>query len=236
MLSGRRPFSGKLATSWAYRFEDLPSNSTYSYLGGDKYNQEYNEGIYVGYRFFDTFDCKPRYRFGYGLSYTTFETHMTDLSASYGQISVKVSVKNTGEYCGKETAMLYASVPFGDDGAEAKRLAAFAKTSELKPGEEQRLDLIVPLRQLSCYDEGKAAWILRAGEYMLYLGDELCCVLTLNDEKVLEQCENICPPQHKIDEIRPAGRKETNAGNVPCHSIDGIVPETVQHRYDLHQL
>ena len=64
VLSGKVNFSGKLATSWAYHFEDIPSNSTYSYLGGDKYNQEYNEGIYVGYRYFDTFGGKPRYAFG----------------------------------------------------------------------------------------------------------------------------------------------------------------------------
>ncbi len=73
--------SGKLATSWAYRFADLPSNTTYSYLGGDKFNQEYNEGIYVGYRYFDTFRVKPRYAFGYGLSYTAFDIQFASAAA-----------------------------------------------------------------------------------------------------------------------------------------------------------
>ena len=73
VLSGKVNFSGKLATSWAYDFRDIPSNGTYSYLGEDKYQQEYNEGIYVGYRYFDTFGVKPRYAFGYGLSYTDWK-------------------------------------------------------------------------------------------------------------------------------------------------------------------
>nr|MCR4674816.1 glycoside hydrolase family 3 C-terminal domain-containing protein [Lachnospiraceae bacterium] len=66
LLSGKENFSGKLTTGWAYHFADFPSNTTYSYLGENEYEQEYNEGIYVGYRYFDSFDKKPRYPFGYG--------------------------------------------------------------------------------------------------------------------------------------------------------------------------
>ena len=232
VLSGRLNFSGRLATSWAYRFEDLPSNTTYSYLGRDKYNQEYNEGIYVGYRFFDSFGVKPRYRFGYGLSYTSFAASLIGIVPENGEISVKAAVKNTGERAGRETVLLYASVPFGETGAEAKRLAAFAKTKELRPGEEETVVLSIPLRELSCYDETQAAWVLRAGEYPLFLGDVPCAVLTLADEHILEQCVNVCPPQHEIAEITPPARPAFCADGLPRLALDAIVPETLVHRYE----
>ena len=232
VLSGKQNFSGRLATSWAYRFEDLPSNTTYSYLGGDKYNQEYNEGIYVGYRFFDSFGVKPRYRFGYGLSYTSFAASLIEIVPENGEISVKAAVKNAGERAGREAVLLYASVPFGETGAEAKRLVAFAKTRELQPGEEETVVLSIALRELSCYDETQAAWVLRAGDYPLFLGDVPCAVLTLAREHVLEQCVNVCPPQHEITEITPPARPVFCADGVPRLALDTIVPETLVHRYE----
>ncbi|MBQ3478792.1 MAG: glycoside hydrolase family 3 C-terminal domain-containing protein, partial [Clostridia bacterium] len=232
VLSGKKNFSGRLATSWAYRFEDIPSNTTYSYLGGDKYNQEYNEGIYVGYRFFDSFGVKPRYRFGYGLSYTSFAASLIGIVPENGEISVKAAVKNAGERAGLEAMLLYASVPFGETGAEAKRLVAFAKTRELQPGEEETVVLSIALRELSCYDETQAAWVLRAGDYPLFLGDVPCAVLTLAREHVLEQCVNVCPPQHEITEITPPARPVFCADGVPRLALDTIVPETLVHRYE----
>ena len=232
VLSGKKNFSGRLATSWAYRFEDIPSNTTYSYLGGDKYNQEYNEGIYVGYRFFDSFGVKPRYRFGYGLSYTSFAASLIEIVPENGEISVKAAVKNAGERAGREAVLLYASVPFGETGAEAKRLVAFAKTRELQPGEEETVVLSIALRELSCYDETQAAWVLRAGDYPLFLGDVPCAVLTLAREHVLEQCVNVCPPQHEITEITPPARPVFCADGVPRLALDTIVPETLVHRYE----
>ena len=232
VLSGKKNFSGRLATSWAYRFEDIPSNTTYSYLGGDKYNQKYNEGIYVGYRFFDSFGVKPRYRFGYGLSYASFAASLIGIVPENGEISVKAAVKNAGERAGREAMLLYASVPFGETGAEAKRLVAFAKTKELQPGEEETVALSIALRELSCYDETQAAWVLRAGDYPLFLGDIPCAVLTLAREHVLEQCVNVCPPQHEITEITPPARPVFCADGVPRLALDTIVPETLVHRYE----
>lgn len=116
VLCGKLNFSGKLATSWAYRFEDLPSNSSYSYLGGDEYNQEYNEGIYVGYRFFDSFGVRPRYAFGYGLSYTDFSIAFDGATLERGRVKLSISMTNEGHVPGREVAQLYATVPFGSDG------------------------------------------------------------------------------------------------------------------------
>ncbi|MCM1119768.1 MAG: glycoside hydrolase family 3 C-terminal domain-containing protein [bacterium] len=237
VLSGKVNFSGKLATSWAYRFEDLPSNTTYSYLGKDKYNQEYNEGIYVGYRFFDTFGAKPRYAFGYGLSYTAFALECRTAIVEKGAVKVCVNIRNTGRVSGREAVQLYASVPFGS-GAEWQRLVAFAKTGELKPGETQEITLHVPMKELACYDESRAAWILRNGTYLLRLGNASdlnrpVAALTLREEAVLEQCENICPPRHAIEEIQPPKRQEEEVGGIPVLELDEYLPETVTHRYSV---
>lgn len=235
VLSGKQNFSGRLATSWAYRFEDLPSNETYSYLGGDKYQQEYNEGIYVGYRFFDTFDVKPRYRFGYGLSYTQFETQMPALKAETGRVRMCCRVRNCGSRAGRETVLVYASVPFGKQGAELRRLVAFGKTGVLSPGAEEEMTLDIPLRELSCYDEKTSAWTLRAGKYVLYLAENPCAVMTLKEEKRLEQCTAVCPPQHEIQEITPPERQPMDIANLPCCALDEAVPATIRHAYETPQ-
>ncbi len=232
VLSGKKNFSGKLATSWAYSFEDIPSNTTYSYLGGDKFNQEYNEGIYVGYRYFDTFGVKPRYRFGYGLSYTSFKTKAEDISCGAEGIKLKVGTENTGACAGRETVLVYASVPFGKDGAEAKRLIAFAKTSELAPGETENAELYITWRDLSCYDEEKAAWVLREGSYLVCIGDDPCAVLKLSEERVLEQCQSVCTPQHHIEEITPPQRSACVYEGIRTIAIDDVVPGAAVHSYN----
>ena len=269
VLSGRVNFSGKLATSWAYSFEDIPSNTTYSYLGGDKYNQEYKEGIYVGYRYFDTFHVKPRYAFGYGLSYTSFDIAVggpavdggesidngtsvgegipgdgrsltgEGISMERGQFRLTVAVKNTGAVSGREVVQLYVTVPFGN-GAEKQRLAAFAKTKESVPGETQYVELTVAFRELANYDESRAAWVLRAGDYILRVGNSSnhnlpAAVLTLAEDAVLEECVNICPMRHKVEEITPPKRQEERLDNIPFYAMDGYLPHTICHSYEAPQ-
>ncbi len=235
VLSGKRNFSGRLATSWAYDFADIPSNETYSYLGRDRYNQEYTEGIYVGYRYFDTFGVKPRYAFGYGLSYTTFAISMEEIKAEEGTIAVTAQITNTGSVPGREVAQLYASVPFGI-GAEKQRLAAFQKTAELAPGESQSVRMQIPLKNLACYDESRNAWVLRGGDYILRLGNasnhtQIAARLTISRTHILEQCEAVCPPQHDICEIQPPMREEESWEGVPALCLDGFLPETQAHTY-----
>ena len=236
VLSGKVNFSGKLATSWAYRFADIPSNTTYSYLGADPHHQEYNEGIYVGYRYFDTFRVKPRYAFGYGLSYTAFDIQFTSVDVETGAVTVKATVTNAGRMAGREVVQLYATVPFGS-GAEQQRLVAFAKTKELAPGETREVALHVNLRDLACYDEAKAAWVLRRGEYVLRLGNasnsnEAVAVLTLAEEATLEQCVNVCPVQHEMDEIKAPARAEEDLSGLPVRILDNSIPEAVVHTYE----
>lgn len=237
VLLGKKNFSGKLATSWAYDFADIPSNTTYSYLGTDKYNQEYNEGIYVGYRFFESFGVKPRYPFGYGLSYTSFALEAKRAEQKGCNLEVDVQVTNTGNCTGKEVVQLYVTVPFGKDGAEYQRLAAFQKTEELEPQEKTVLQLKVPVRSLTKYKEKQAAYVLEQGEYVINLGNSSVsaapiAVLTLAEDFITEKCTNICPVQHMVEEIVPPERKSRDLGQAPRIALDTSGIETLVHHYE----
>ena len=236
LLSGKVNFSGRLTSTWPMKYEDVPSAGTYSGFSADILEQDYTEGIYVGYRYFDTFGVKPRYAFGYGLSYTTFDIRYQDVLLQKDRITVQAEVTNSGKAAGREVAQLYASVPFGG-GSEYKRLAAFQKTRLLQPGESEKVELVFSCRDLSVYDEEKSAWLLRAGAYVLRLGsaaDSTCpvCVLTLEQEALLERCAPICPMSRPVEEIRPPRRDEEACDGQPRAALDAFVPETVRHRYE----
>ena len=151
LLTGAATPCGTLTDTWAARYEDCPSSDTYSYRNGDLENEEYSEGIYVGYRWFEKQGITPRYPFGFGLSYTTFETSVNDVSEN----SVNVTVTNTGKFSGKEVVQLYIAKPEGGIDHEKKSLAAFAKTKLLAPGESQTL--------IIGYDLGHIAILMRSG-------------------------------------------------------------------------
>lgn len=175
ILEGKVSPSGKLPTTWAKDYWDYPSARNFltmkdvreKYAGQDiKYLATvYEEGLYVGYRYFDTFGVKPAYRFGHGLSYTDFEKKVISASPD----SVKVSVRNIGERAGNEVVQLYAGLPDGKLEQPARRLVAFAKTKELNPGEAETVILPVSESRLKSYDEERAEWIIEAGRVSYYL-------------------------------------------------------------------
>ena len=131
VISGKQTPSGKLTDTWAKHYRDLPFADEYSYLNGNLDEEYYREGIYVGYRYFDTFHVAPRYPFGYGMSYTRFCNTVLNRYAdwkSYRQDSCRYTeVENTGRiYDGKEVVQIYVSCPNGELKKEAQRLTAFA--------------------------------------------------------------------------------------------------------------
>jgi beta-glucosidase len=130
----------------------------------------YEEGIYVGYRWFDTHNLEVSYPFGYGLSYTTFEYSEPFVKAGKKETTVSVVVKNTGSYTGKEVVQLYVSAPEGKLDKPAKELKAFAKTSELKPGDSQTITFVINNEQLASFDESQSAWVVDAGTYKFHIG------------------------------------------------------------------
>ncbi len=208
VISGAVTPGGKLTDTWAYKYEDYPNSKTYSHNNGDVKKERYEEGIYVGYRYFDAFNVSVRYGFGYGLSYTDFEITTDDVQAQPdGNVSVTVTVKNTGsQYRGSQVVQVYVSLPAGALEKEVRRLCAFAKTKVLVPGEAQTLTITLTAQDMASYDEKRAAWVLEAGEYGVFVGDSLegsrlWGVLNLSQEKITAQAQNICPIREELKEL-----------------------------------
>ncbi len=217
VLSGAVTPSGKLTDTWAYYYEDYPSSATFSHNNGNIIEEKYYEGIYVGYRYFDSFEVEPRYPFGYGLSYTTFDVTTENAEwksdAEAKTIAVTVKVTNTGSCAGKEVVQVYAACPSGKLKKERKRLAAFEKTALLQPGESETLHLEVPTALLESYRTGKAAYCMEAGDYDILVGTSsrdvtLAARLTLTETVETEHLTNICPLLDALKEIRPEQEKE----------------------------
>lgn len=247
VISGAVTPGGKLTDTWAYKYEDYPNSKTYSHNNGNVDKERYEEGIYVGYRYFDAFNVPVRYGFGYGLSYTDFEMTADAVKVQPdGGVSVTVTVKNTGsQYSGSQVVQVYVSLPAGTLEKEVRRLCAFAKTKALAPGEAQTLTLAFGAQDMASYDEKRAAWILEAGSYGVFVGDSLessrlCAVLDLSQEKITAQAQNICPLQEALKEltIDTDARKArmdalmADASAVSCISYDLSAMDTVVFDYD----
>lgn len=212
LISGKETPSGKLADTWTLKYEDIPNSATYSHNDGITDTEKYEEGIYVGYRYFDTFSKPVRYCFGYGLSYTDFTVKMVDVALEKGsngnfKIVTKVQVKNIGsKYSGKEVVQVYVSCPFGRLAKEYRRLVAFGKTKQLAPGESQVLTISFPVYQMASYDESEPGWVLEAGYYGIWIGNSLnssnlTAMLSLDERAVMVKTEHICPLKKTLNEL-----------------------------------
>ena len=175
VLSGKVSPSGKLTDTIAKALSDYPAADNF----GDEKQNIYAEDIYVGYRYFETF-CpeKVLYPFGYGLSYTTFETRVKGAVSDAEKITITAEVKNTGGCKGKEVVQVYVHAPQGTLGKPARELKAFTKTKELVPGETEELTLVVPVKSLASYDDSgvtgqKSCYVLEPGAYEFYVGDSV---------------------------------------------------------------
>ena len=218
VVSGDVTPSGKMTDTWAKDYYDYPGAEVYSYKSGDLMKEKYEEGIFVGYRYFDTFEVPVRYSFGYGMSYTDFEIRTDDIKVSgrgmmNPKVSVTVTVTNTGDtYAGKEVVQIYASCPQGKLVKEFRRLAGFGKTKLLAPKESQTMTITFPLYQLTSYEEESASWILEPGMYGIWIGNDLNTsvlsgALELDEKAVMTACENICPLKEELNEIVPDAEK-----------------------------
>ena len=218
VVSGDVTPSGKMTDTWAKDYYDYPGAEVYSYKSGDLMKEKYEEGIFVGYRYFDTFEVPVRYSFGYGMSYTDFEIRTDDIKVSgrgmmNPKVSVTVTVTNTGDtYAGKEVVQIYASCPQGRLVKEFRRLAGFGKTKLLAPKESQTMTITFPLYQLTSYEEESASWILEPGMYGIWIGNDLNTsvlsgALELDEKAVMTACENICPLKEELNEIVPDAEK-----------------------------
>ena len=201
ILTGRVNPSGHLTMTWPIAAIDHPSTEGYA----DKVATKHHEDIYVGYRYFDTFNKEVAYPFGYGLSYTTFEFSKPKVKANGKTITVQVTVRNTGSVAGKEVAQVYVSAPQGSIEKPAQELKAFAKTRELQPGEQETLTMQIPVRMLASFDEGGSQWLTEAGLYTFKVGSscrDIRCTATAKVGRYTEKTSNALAPKVQLNLLR----------------------------------
>jgi len=227
VLSGKVNPSGKLAATFPMSYSDTPtaknfpgvaekSNTTDNAadLSGVSRNRRtnwkiiYEEDVYVGYRYYNTFKVPTAYEFGYGGSYTTFEIGNLKLSAKNfkNEIMVSVDVKNTGDVAGREVAQVYLSAPSQKMGKPVEVLVAFGKTRLLKPGEKQTLSFTLNARDLASFDESTSSWVAEAGNYEVRVGNssvniEQKASFNLKNELVVEKVSNALAPPEEINKL-----------------------------------
>ena len=223
ILLGNCVPSAKLTATWARRYEDCPFAEDYSYLNGNLDTEEYKEGIFVGYRYFDSFGKKPLFPFGFGLSYTEFKIEFKGIETSEKELAVEMKVTNIGDtYAGKEVVQIYASLPQTEVKKEYRRLVGYAKTKLLQPGETETLRITVGQKELAYFSEEKHQWIVEKGTYGIWTGNSSVSLeysstvkveqsVSLEDTCVLENTAEIEEELWKTYECR-----KTTADNSHC--------------------
>ena len=188
VLIGKVNPSGKTTDTWAKNYMDYPSSAKFSH-NESVHDEMYEDGIYVGYRYFDSFGVKPLYCFGYGKSYTDFEIKAGKISVEGNEIQIPVTVKNTGKiYTGKEVVQVYYSATGGVMEKPYQELAVYQKTKLLAPGETEEIVLKYQAEQMASYSEKEAAWILEKGDYIIRVGNSSASTKVAG---VIEVCEDI---------------------------------------------
>jgi beta-glucosidase len=221
LLNGKVNPSGKLATTFPIKYDDEPSAKSFP---GKEFPEQaaiglfgrksipaevtYDEGIYVGYRYFNTFNVKPAYEFGYGLSYTNFAYSNLKLNNKVfnQKIIATVNLKNTGSVAGKEVVQLYISAPSKELKKPYEELKGFAKTRLLKPGETETIHFTIDPKDLSSFDTKSASWIAEAGNYTVKIGASSTDIkqsadFQLKKDLVVEKDHNVLTPKVEIPEF-----------------------------------
>ena len=220
ILTGKVCPSGKLTMTWPLAATDHPSTRNFPGLvdfytyqvarTGERKLANYDftnheEDVYVGYRYFDTFNKEVSYPFGYGLSYTTFAYSKPTVKVGGNNVTVSVTVKNTGKVAGKEVAQVYVTAPKGRIEKPAQELKAFAKTRELKPGESETLTMQIPVRLLASFDEAGSQWLTEGGNYTFNIGAssrDIRCTATAKVGQYTEKVSNALAPKVKLNLLK----------------------------------
>ena len=210
VLSGKVNPSGKLATTFPMDYKDVPSAKNFPGTPGEKPQQVvYEEGIYVGYRYYNTFNVRPAYEFGYGLSYTRFDYgRIKRSSPSFkGPVTAAVTVTNTGPVAGREIVELYISAPAHKTDKPESELRAFAKTKLLAPGQSETLKFVIQAADLASFDSKDSCWIAESGTYTIKIGASSLDIrqsatFTLAADTVVEKLSKALAPQVPITELK----------------------------------
>jgi len=243
ILSGKVSPSGKLPDTWAKQYDDIPASRNF-YDSVDKPALDtdcgiwadtcYEEGLYVGYRYFTTFGKEPAYPFGFGLSYTTFDIRPSAVSWD-GALKLTASVTNTGHTPGREVVQLYVRKPESLGETPERELAAFEKTKLLAPGEQQIISFAVPAGDLAVYDEQRAAWVMPAGEYHVFAGNDSTAPMVGSfhaEEQIIQRVSPIMVAAEKPVEMTkedPAMPEGKRTGPKP--DAAGFAPAGIRRHY-----
>jgi beta-glucosidase len=221
VLSGKQNPSGKLASSFPMKYEDVPSAKNFpgreldpsapsNPMRGKPSEVIYEDGIYVGYRYYQSFHVKTAYPFGYGLSYTKFKYSDLTLSSNTfkGSLQASVTVTNTGKVAGREIVQLYLSAPAKKINKPEEELKGFAKTRLLNPGESQTILINLDVTSLASFDTSLTRWVAEAGNYKVKIGASAEDIVLTKDFKLdseieLQQLNKVLVPQVEIKEIKP---------------------------------
>ncbi len=212
VIGGKVNPSGHLTQTFPMSYNDVPSAKSFPGFPADRPDSSvYDEGIYVGYRYYNTFKVNPAYEFGFGLSYTNFLiSDMKISSATFAKaIAVTVSVKNTEKVAGKEVVQLYLSAPANSMDKPESELKAFAKTKLLQPGETQKLSFTINVSDLASFNTHRSAWIADAGNYTIKVGNSSKNIqqiksFKLNQELEVEKVNNILAPKGALSDLKPS--------------------------------
>ena len=221
VLSGKQSPSGKFTMTWPVKFTDAYSSKNFPIDQDpriDMMNQgkkgnvkdvdftNYEEDIYVGYRYFDSFEVPVSYPFGFGLSYTTFEYSDAKIADKDNAYEISVTVKNTGSLEGKEVVELYISAPDNKAANKpAKELKAFAKTKVLKAGESEKVTLTVNAADLASFDEAASAWVVAEGEYQFLIGassQDIKATLKAKAKAQQTKVNNVMKPEKQMNLLK----------------------------------
>lgn len=211
VVSGKVNPSGKLTMTFPINYSDHASAKNFPGVPADNPKEvTYEEGIYVGYRYFNTFNVKPSYEFGFGKSYTDFAySNIKANSKTFNnKLEVTVEVKNTGKVAGKEVVELYLSAPNQSIDKPKSELKAYAKTKDLKPGESQTIILTLNPKDLASYITAKSAWVAEAGIYKVSVGASSLDIkqtadFSLPKELVVEKVQHVFPADKQFEDLKP---------------------------------
>ncbi len=220
ILLGKASSSGKLATSWARPAEYCPDVDL-----SDPDDTLYKEGVYVGYRYFDSVGKKAMYPFGYGLSYTDFRFNTVKASAAGSRVTVSARVVNKGSFAGKEVLQLYVSSPKGEIDKPYQDLAGFVKTREIEAGKSQNVSISFDLTDLAVFDEAHCRYLLEGGDYVLRLGrssvdTQPVAVVRLAETVVLRVAGRLVGTSGFEDKSYICERPEEDLSKLPVIDID----------------
>lgn len=234
ILSGKVSPSGHLTDTVAYSLKDYPAYNNF----GDKDRNFYAEDIYVGYRYFETFNkAAVQYPFGYGLSYSNFEFELNSAEYANNNLNIKVKVKNTGNFPAKAVPQIYLAAPQGELGKAEKVLLDFAKTKTLIPGESEEINFNINNYEMASFDDSgktghKNAYVLEAGQYRIYLGEDVrhseeVFAFDLEKLEVVEQLEEVLAPVHNFSRLKPGEFEEDNFSI----AYEDVPTKTISEKY-----